>query len=237
MDCACLPLLYMDRELVWRSVILFSQTLPSAMPPPPPLFRGGRISPVFTPYSSSAPRMTRLDDPESWWRRWISLSFFPSLLSSSVSPRKDSDLLQSDFSCKISAFQARSPFRVFDPLDFFFFFVLFYVAIKDLYTLHVHYTRYMLVIQCHLTQTQVATSRFSPDWWTFPRCAKSILYKFAFTSCVSSVHNRNCDFVTSQREWYLSKVGDNNPSMCFVDIVTGTLYRVVKSFISFTNVL
>ena len=31
MDCACLPLLYMDRELVWRSVILFSQSLPSAL--------------------------------------------------------------------------------------------------------------------------------------------------------------------------------------------------------------
>lgn len=31
MDCACLLLLYMDRELVWRSVILFSQSLPSAL--------------------------------------------------------------------------------------------------------------------------------------------------------------------------------------------------------------
>lgn len=31
MDCACLPLLYMDRELVWRSVILFSQSLSSAL--------------------------------------------------------------------------------------------------------------------------------------------------------------------------------------------------------------
>ena len=31
MDCACLPLLYMDRELVWRSVILFCQSLPSTL--------------------------------------------------------------------------------------------------------------------------------------------------------------------------------------------------------------
>lgn len=31
MDCACLPLLYMDRELFWRSVILFSQSLPSTL--------------------------------------------------------------------------------------------------------------------------------------------------------------------------------------------------------------
>lgn len=30
MDCACLGLLYMDRELVWRSLILFSQTLAGA---------------------------------------------------------------------------------------------------------------------------------------------------------------------------------------------------------------
>ncbi len=75
MDCACLPLLYMDRELVWRSVILFSQSLLSAL-----LFTGGRISPVFTPYFSSASRMTRLDDLESWWR-WISLSL-PSLFFS-----------------------------------------------------------------------------------------------------------------------------------------------------------
>lgn len=36
MDCACLPLLYMDRELVWRSVILFSQSLSSTL-----LFFGG----------------------------------------------------------------------------------------------------------------------------------------------------------------------------------------------------
>lgn len=39
MDCACLPLLYMDRELVWRSVILFSQSFPSAL-----LFVGKNIS-------------------------------------------------------------------------------------------------------------------------------------------------------------------------------------------------
>lgn len=31
MDCACLLLLYMDRELVWRSVILFSQSLPPTL--------------------------------------------------------------------------------------------------------------------------------------------------------------------------------------------------------------
>lgn len=64
MDCACLCLLYMDRELVWRSVILFSRSIP---------FLWRRISPVFTPYFSSSCRMTRLDDLESWWR-WISLS-------------------------------------------------------------------------------------------------------------------------------------------------------------------
>lgn len=65
MDCACLPLLYMDRELVWRSVILFSQS-PSAL-----LFWEKNIS---TPYFSTTSKMTRLDDLESWWR-WISLSF------------------------------------------------------------------------------------------------------------------------------------------------------------------
>lgn len=70
MDCACLCLLYMDRELVWRSVILFSRSIP---------FWWGRISPVFTPYFSSSCRMTRLDDLESWWR-WISLRL-PSLFS------------------------------------------------------------------------------------------------------------------------------------------------------------
>lgn len=69
MDWACLCLLYMDRELVWRSVILFSRSIP---------FLWGRI-PVFTPYFSSSCRMTRLDDLESWWR-WISLSL-PSLFS------------------------------------------------------------------------------------------------------------------------------------------------------------
>lgn len=93
MDCACLPLLYMDRELVWRSVILFSQSLPSTL-----LF-GGRISTVFTPYFSSASRMTRLNDLESSWR-WISLSL-PFLLFSGISvTKKDDDLLPSGFHWK-----------------------------------------------------------------------------------------------------------------------------------------
>lgn len=66
MDCACLPLFYMDRELVWRSVILFRQS--------PLLILEGRISPVFSLYFSCASRTSRLDDPGSWWK-WISFSF------------------------------------------------------------------------------------------------------------------------------------------------------------------
>lgn len=108
MDCACRLLLYMDRELVWRSVILFSQSLPSTM-----LFLGGSISPVFTPYFSSASRMTRLDDLESWWR-WISLSRSSLLLSGNSVMKRDDDLLPSGFSCKISTFPSSQPFHTFD---------------------------------------------------------------------------------------------------------------------------
>lgn len=101
MDCACLCLLYMDRELVWRSVILFSRSIP---------FWWGRISPVFAPYFSSSCRMTRLDDLESWWR-WISLRL-PSFFS-----LPDSNHLSSDFSSKISTFPSSQPFQVFDISD------------------------------------------------------------------------------------------------------------------------
>ena len=102
MDCACLPLLYMDRELVWRSVILFSQSLHSTL-----LF-GGRISPVFTPYFSSASRMTRLDDPESWWR-WISFSL-PFLVFSGNSWRKALSFSCRAFHVKCSLFPALNLF-------------------------------------------------------------------------------------------------------------------------------
>lgn len=115
MDCACLPLFYMDRELVWRSVILFCQS--------PLLFLEGRISPVFSLYFSSASRMSRLDDPGSWWK-WISFSLCFSL---ETVVKKDVNLFLSIFLCEI--FPAPNLFMPFSVFLFFltqsaFFFII-----------------------------------------------------------------------------------------------------------------
>lgn len=66
---------------IWIESLFEGQWFSSVRVFPLCSFLGGRISPVFTPYFSSASRMTRLDDLESWWR-WISLRHPSSLLSS-----------------------------------------------------------------------------------------------------------------------------------------------------------
>lgn len=102
---------------IWIESLFEGQWFSSVRVFPAHSFSVGRISSVFTPYFSSASRMTRLDDLESWWR-WISLSL-PSLLflGNSVM-KKDNDLLLSGYSCKISTFPRSQPFHVFDILVF-----------------------------------------------------------------------------------------------------------------------
>lgn len=98
---------------IWIESLFEGQWFSSVRVFPLHSFLGGRISPVFTPYFSSASRMTRLDDLESWWR-WISLSHPSLLLSGNSVMKRDNDLLASDFSCKMSTFPSSQPFHVFD---------------------------------------------------------------------------------------------------------------------------
>lgn len=90
MDCACLPLLYMDGELVWRSVILFSHS-----PSSTPFFGGNRES-----------LQSSLHIFQVRWLGWMTLdpgrNESLSLLhwKNSVT-KKDTDLLPPGFSCKI----------------------------------------------------------------------------------------------------------------------------------------
>lgn len=159
-------------------------------------FLGGRISQVFSPYSSSAPRMTRLDDPESWWRRWISLSF-PLLCFLSVM-KKDGDLLPS---CKISTSGIITFPRLWSAGRLFLFCSSFLLVFKYLYIflmflccLYFHISRLTLLYSIKSHRIQV-TSLITISLLNNP----TRRFNFQSSHFFSRIHSWNCDFATSQK--------------------------------------